>query len=143
MGMILWVLHLAAKLVQKEKRLFIVLMYPIAEGATKNWRRNPFSNAQIHTSAMEDCCYPSRGLISRIRIELLKIKNGIKLLMSAKKDGLTAGLLFYTLSKTNPYVQNLAKTNKVILPSFSKQQMDLTSQMANGNHWLPLLCYNP
>jgi hypothetical protein len=28
-----------------------------------------------------------------------------------------------------------------ILPSFSKQQMDLAkAKMANGNHWLPLLC---
>jgi hypothetical protein len=39
----------------------------------------------------------------------------------------------------------LAKINKIILPSFSKQQMDLAKakKMANGNHWLPLLCYNP
>jgi hypothetical protein len=35
----------------------------------------------------------------------------------------------------------LALINKVILPSFSKQQMDLAkAKMANGNHWLPLLC---
>jgi hypothetical protein len=36
----------------------------------------------------------------------------------------------------------LARINKVILPSFSKQQMN-KAKMANGNHWLPLLCYNP
>jgi hypothetical protein len=33
-------------------------------------------------------------------------------------------------------------TKQIILPSFSKQQMDLAKakKMANGNHWLPLLC---
>jgi hypothetical protein len=37
--------------------------------------------------------------------------------------------------------QKFSKINKVILPSFSKQQMDLAkAKMANGNHWLPLLC---
>jgi hypothetical protein len=33
-------------------------------------------------------------------------------------------------------------TNQKLSPSFSKQQMDLAKakKMANGNHWLPLLC---
>lgn len=36
----------------------------------------------------------------------------------------------------------LAKLNKLILPSFTKQQLDLAKakKMANGYYWLALLC---
>jgi hypothetical protein len=51
------------KLVQKT--IPIVNSRPIAGSKLTNWRQSPFSNARAIRSAMADCCYPSRGTISR------------------------------------------------------------------------------